>query len=501
MSDNNYQDTYEHQITEEETVNRHLKGCIVETIQYHSLVYELPMYVPFEVPFHLNGYEPTKKLIDDEYRSFYWSRYKKPKRKDFGDNPPPLTHYQHYYFKNKRTGNTVDVSYQTKDLYDKNHLPYSPLRVKFHSENEPVKFKEILLYLAQVMQFNLDFVSQAKSNKDELKTISPDSFEFIRDYYVFLDHIEPDKLFKALPFNLFSIEPSIDIRCPNKKSADYMHNCFKNLMIKRYAKQVVFTGYNDKITKDGRYLSCDYPTIYISDRAKAYRFTYKRHHYVRFEFMFDKDFINQKKVTEVSDLMPNRNAQDVWDDRCYFFEINVPKIKAGLYHKHPQVADHVISTILDRKKHKNGQPFTDWDRLKALKKYSVGDKKLFRSVKDYTFPKWLTLHKFISDAFSRLSMTETPKTGFAATPVSVPQKAKRQGITESDVRKACEKLYHDGKKITLAAVMERVGIKSKKRISQFADVIAECKKKSPPISKLSPEVQRKGTKQRNQVRR
>ncbi len=445
-------------IEDEDTLNKHLAGCTIETIQYHSIVYEMPMYIPFEPPFKIPGWEPTEKYIDKEWgwKKFYVPKGKSPKR--VGKSAPETT-YHIYYFRNLKTGNTAEISLSSQKMRDRNHTPYYPLRVKFSSEHEAVKLKEMIPLLNHLMKFNLRHIEQAAKNENKS------------------DEPSNPKLFQGHPFHLYFMEPSVDIRGP-KKSIDYLHECFMHLYMSRYSKHVPYIGNEPgkvKTLHDGRKVKNDNPTIYISDRAKAYKHEFKKSHYVRFEFMFDKDFLGQKKVRTVDDLLPKRNAQKIWDENCFFFALDIPKIKAYLSEKYPKKADHIISTILDRKLGDKGKPYTDWERLVALRNYKIGKKKLFRSVQDFTVSRWLTLHKYISDALSQLSVTKNPKTGFSATPVQVATKSRRHRLSEAEVRKALEELTQEGAAIIWDNIMLKLGITSRSQLSRFKVLIREYK--------------------------
>lgn len=440
---------------DEETLTKYLAECTIETIQYHAIVYEMPLYIPFEPPFDIPGYEPTTQERDGRVGHMYITKPKNPKR---ANKIAPFTFFQLYFYKNKRTGNTVEVSLSSKSMRDKDEIPYSTLRVKFRGENENVKFSDIALFLGPMMTFNLSFIEKAEETNRISKVAS-------------------SKLFKKLPFYPFYIEPCVDIRGP-KESIEYIHNCFMNLYMSGYSNFDPFKGKSSGKTikfRDGRTVNSDYPTIYISDRARAYRYSVGKNHYIRFEFMFDKDFLGKREVQTVDDLLPQRDAQAIWNKRCFFFALDIPKIKNSLYSKCPELVDDIINSILERKVNDKGKTYTDWDRLVALRKYKIGNKKLFRTVRDFTVPRWLTLHKFISDGLGQLSLTQTPQKGFNATPVPAKLLSKRRKISKTEIEQALLEMAYDGIDITWPNLMKKLGTKTKSHLSRHAGLIREYK--------------------------
>jgi hypothetical protein len=191
--------------------------------------------------------------------------------------------------------------------------------------------------------------------------------------------------------------------------------------------------------------------------------------------MFDKDFLGKREIQTVDDLLPQRDAQAIWNKRCFFFALDIPKIKDGLYSKHPELVDDIINSILERKVNDKGKTYTDWDRLVALRKYKIGDKKLFRTVRDFTVPRWLTLHKFISDGLGQLSLTQTPQKGFNATPVPAKLLIKRRKISRTEIEQALLELAYDGIDITWPNLMKKLGTKTKSQLARHADLIREYK--------------------------
>ncbi|MBI5639490.1 MAG: hypothetical protein HZA17_03595 [Nitrospirae bacterium] len=436
---------------EENIILNILKGCSIATIKYDLITLELPVYIEFEPTFHnIRGYEFLKFIIP----------HPKPpkKREKESTRPRPVTHYRVNYYRNIRTGNIVELSESSKKLFDSSGTQYYSLRAKFRSENSNVTINDIKLFILPILKQYFLLVEEQKiiQNSHWVKQRLPQGFLYHH------------------PFTVFYSEPCIDIKGPKEK-IDFLHqNFIENLYVSRFTRRREEKGKKSgKFSRhDGRILDRDLPTKYVSRRVRLYRYTRNGEH-LRFEFRFDKQFMGYKEIKDIDSYSESFNPSSVWNKKCKFFMFNLPQIETIVRKKAPEQLNKIMSFILEKQYADEGKEMSNWDKFQFLKKYEINGTKLFRDSSKLIVPKWLSLHKFMSDALSQLSLVKQPSMDIKVVPEKIEQISQRGRAIDNKITNAVIALLEKGIPVTQRSVMKESGINSSRTIARRSALLRE----------------------------
>lgn len=469
-----YEEQYnKERLDAEHSIGKWLEGCRIDTITYHKLILSMPIYFHFEPLLKIPGYTYTGQL---------WHKPKKPKEKKGCKYPPPITQYRTYYFRNNMTGNTVEISESSKRNYPYELMQWTNIwNSHFHNTNKRTYRKNLNKFLRDMMTPNKDevlpyYVMKVSFNSEKENVHVNDIASFaisIMKYYfskidslqksIFFDKNDPTyaDLLKPKALEVFYAEPCIDIG-GRKEAIDFMHkNFYDNLYMTRCLNREPFAKDKDggKPTKDSRRLLYRNPTHYISKRIRIYQYQKNKRFALRFEFRFDKDFLKGRHGNELSEFEANVRPYEIWQNRCFFFMFDLPKIYRKLYAKHPSLFHKAVKLINDDSK-------TAWEKVRELHDYSIDDKKVFRSAREFLSPKWLTLHKLMGDALNQLSILKAPDKEVSVTTTMPDERYSKKSQLDSRVKLAVARIKARGEKVSRSSVMKETGIRSCGTISR-----------------------------------
>jgi len=402
------------------------------------------MYLPIDLQFSIPGYKFCGMHVSDP---------KIPKRskklnKKF---PPPLTIYAIYYYENLNPGNIVEISESSQKLYDEQHTPYQSLRVKFKSNANNVMLGDISIFLSYVHQRYSLHIENIKNSPD---------------YHRYRD--EAEARLHIYPFHIFYAEPCIDIGGP-KESIDFLkENVSSSLYVTRCRQRESISkdGTGKKKTSDGRILLDQNRTDYISKRIRIYPYLENDEHFLRFELKFDKSFLRKKDIWLPEEYKDNFNPLEIWQNRCFFFTFNLPKIARRVQRKDPKLAEKTMAFIMEKQFKEDGTEYTDFEKVLELSNYQFNGKKLFKSTKDFLLPKWLILYNLISKSLQQLSLNNQPSLDIKIDPIKVDAIVDRKTKTRERIIKAIQDLKEKEIKVTYSSIMKETGIRSRATLSR-----------------------------------
>jgi hypothetical protein len=446
--------------TEEEKINKVLEGCTIARVKYDAFTFEMPMYIPFEPPFHMNGYEYVNPYKPYRNPVITLPKKKSKEKKSDANQLAPLTIYRIYYYRNVRTGNTVELSDSSKKIITYKNVtdkrtgrkkkimeaPYYSLRATFRSDHENVRVDDIYFFLFHVMKRYYWYIQGIKRKQEENRNHWGSRY----------DH--PSEYLRCFPFRFYYAEPCVDIK-GSKESIDFLHKHFESsLYVTQFSKRESFQGTKsmNRKRRDGRILNDLNETDYISDRVRAYRYIKGGEHFLRCEIMFDKYSLTQKDIYKEDELESYCIPSKFWEKRCFFCMIDMYRIRYRL-RKHPEVLDKVNEILSNNQQKTDGTEYEQIDKVLFLRNLKIDGKKVFRSGKEFLTPKWITLHNLISKALSQLSVIHAPKEGFAATPVMV-EEIKLKQTVEERIAEAINLLKKNNLKITYPNIMATSGV-------------------------------------------
>lgn len=431
-----------HQLKQEEPkVKAVMQDIEIEVVKHDVVLLELQLFIeffPLSLPSRngrvLNGYR-----LDD----MYISEPKAPKRKTRSGRPAPLTITTTYYYVNESTGNQMELVESSKVYPDPSGYTYTVLRLRFHSDVQNTTTEEIMR-ISDIIYQEYRMRVMATRKVGTLPT------HIIRNG-IKIPRIHPYQHEVPTPWHLYCIEPCIDFK-GSEDSIAWLHNSLvDNLWIKRYQRRTKYSkGTRTRIRRDGRELSPEFPTIYIADRIKCYRYTRERKtkHFLRFEFNLDKQWLRQKDIWLISEYDPTV-AKEFFDNECCFFCIDLPKV-FKLMSKQNKI--QCLLPIMTN---------TPLSAMQILKKM-----KLTKSSTNLIRPKWKALQNKISNGMLHLNLeneeliTTIQETGPALT--------KHQTI-----QKAMSELQQQGTRITNKRISEATGfsistVKRHKKKDEYA---------------------------------